>query len=365
MKVAQELKPVSPQSGRPLHEVVIDALNNAIDAGLFPPGKQLPNTKELSRQLSVSLVTTHKALQELVVTGVLDRKQGRGTFVIEPSERTGKKLRIRKKCRISLVFHRESSVADYYHGQIVEGLRQAAQEHAADLMIRHFDSPDRSECEGYLFINPRPDEMKSFTKKLKRDCPLLVVGARSPLEDLPSIDVDNMDLAGRSVEHLHHLGHKRIGYLGGADDLSNSNDRREGFLLACSRLGVVPEEYHRIEAVSWRLSGNEKMALCRILSSSQRPTAIFAAGYYFALDVYDAAAMLGLQIPGDLSVVGVDDPPSAAHLSPPLTTVRQPLAHLGHAALTTLIEAIEGVTPQMNSQVLRPELVIRQSSGAP
>ena len=67
------LKPIAPQPGRPLYITARDAVREAIDTGIFTPGEQMPSTKELSSQLSVSLVTAHRALQELVTTGVLSR----------------------------------------------------------------------------------------------------------------------------------------------------------------------------------------------------------------------------------------------------------------------------------------------------
>src|SRR4026208_654338 len=81
MATVRELKAVSPQPGRPLYLTVRDVVREAIDSGLFSPGEQMPSTKELSEQMEVSLVTTHRALQELVASGVLQRSQGKGTFV--------------------------------------------------------------------------------------------------------------------------------------------------------------------------------------------------------------------------------------------------------------------------------------------
>src|SRR4051794_13909457 len=75
------LRPVVPQPGRPLYLTARDAVREAVDAGIYCPGEQMPSTKELSEQLEVSLVTAHRALQELVGNGVLQRSQGRGTFV--------------------------------------------------------------------------------------------------------------------------------------------------------------------------------------------------------------------------------------------------------------------------------------------
>src|SRR3954451_14414667 len=145
------LKAIVPQPGRPLYITARDAVREAIDQGVFTPGEQMPSTKELSEQLDVSLVTTHRALQELVNSGVLRRSQGRGTFV---HNRYHERKHALTDTRVGLFFHREASLADYYHGQVLEGVRQVAQAMGADLMLLRFGEDIRNECHGYLFVNP-------------------------------------------------------------------------------------------------------------------------------------------------------------------------------------------------------------------
>ncbi|MEL7474202.1 MAG: GntR family transcriptional regulator, partial [Planctomycetota bacterium] len=78
MSRLEELQPVRPQDGQPLYVTVQETVRAAINKGVFPPGGRLPSTKAMSAQLGVSLVTVHRALQELVAGGVLRRGQGRG-----------------------------------------------------------------------------------------------------------------------------------------------------------------------------------------------------------------------------------------------------------------------------------------------
>ena len=363
MASVRELKAVAPQPGRPLYLTVRDVVREAIDSGVFSPGEQMPSTKELSEQMEVSLVTTHRALQELVASGVLQRSQGKGTFV---HQRYFDRKRSLSECRLGLVFHSESSLADFYHSQILEGVRQASQTLAVDLILLRFGEDVRNECNGFLFVNPLPEEIEGLIGAMRRKSPALVVGARPPGKVIRSIDVDNVDLARQAVHHLGAQGHANIGYVGGADQVSNSRDRWQGFVTACQERAVTPKEQHIVRALSWHLDERERAALIRSLSGANRPTAIFAAGYYFALDVYGAAAAAGLRVPEDLSVVGVDDPPSAAHLSPPMTTLRQPLVQLGHAAVTMLFEQIQHQNNGDNggSRTLWAELIVRKSTAA-
>src|SRR5205823_5287582 len=130
-----------------------DAIREAIDAGLYAPGQQMPSTKEMSEQLEVSLVTAHRALQELVSTGVLQRSQGKGTFVHQHYFDRKDTL---AGTRIGLVFHAASSLADFYHSQVLQGVRQAAQAAGADLILLRFGEDMRNECSGYLYFDPLP-----------------------------------------------------------------------------------------------------------------------------------------------------------------------------------------------------------------
>lgn len=355
---SQGLQPVTPQPGRPLYLTARDALREAIDLGAFPPGEQMPSTKELSELLDVSLVTAHRALQELVTCGVLQRRQGRGTFV---HARYLERRKTASDTRVGLVFHAESSIADFYHGQILEGIRQAAQHLSIDLVILHFGEDIRNECNGYLYLNPLSEDLEQLASQSTRRQPILAVGAKPVGRRISSIDVDNVDLARQAVQHLCGLGHTQIGFVGG-DRLSNSMDRWNGFNVALAERNLPVKEGQIIKGGSWRLNDQERMTLMRTLSGGNRPTAIFAAGFYFALDVYGAALTVGLRIPEDLSVVGVDDPPSAAHLSPPMTTLRQPLIQLGQAAMTTLSEQIKNGDGEAVSRTLWAELVIRRST---
>src|SRR5881227_3198078 len=163
-KSSKSLAAVRPQTGRPLYLMARDAVREAIDAGLFAPGEQMPSTKELSQQLSVSLVTAHRALQELVSSGILQRSQGKGTFV---HQRYFDRKNTISDTRLGLVFHAEASLADYYHSQVLEGIRQAAQHLSVDLILLRFGEDVRNECNGYLFVNPLPEELDSISSEAK------------------------------------------------------------------------------------------------------------------------------------------------------------------------------------------------------
>ena len=353
----QRLSAIQPEPGRPLYQTARDAVLAAVNAGLFSSSEQMPSTQVLSEQLRVSLVTTHRALQQLVAAGVLHRVQGKGTFV---SARYQECKPLRRSASVGLVLERGVSVSEYYHGQILEGVRRASENHGIELILLRFGEDPRGVCDGYIFINPRPGELDAFLELAGRKRPVLAVGARSRLSNVTSVDVDNIELSRRAVEQLHSLGHRRIGFVGGDATASNSRDRFDGFQQACRDLGIASSSESIVRAEGWQLTDIERDEVMRMLQLPDRVSAVFAAGYHFALGVYHAAAACGLNIPNELSVIGVDDPPSAIHLTPSLTTFRQPLVELGETAVQTLIEALDGSGPSSHPP-LRADLIFRDS----
>ncbi|MCX5689263.1 MAG: GntR family transcriptional regulator [Planctomycetota bacterium] len=365
-----ELKNITPQPGRPLYMVVKDTLRAAIDAGRFQPGDRLPSTKVLSEKLSVSLVTAHRALQELVTSGVLRRGQGKGTYVHEDY---GRETRRGLGYRLGIVFHADSSLADAYNGQIFEGVRREANELGIDMVLLRYGEDWRNECNGYLFVNPFEDQLTRPIRPGKRgpggedvtSAPIMVVGATFTLPNVMCVDTDNVGLATAAVNYLAELGHRTVAFVGGSGKVSNDRDRHSGFLSACRSAGITVRSECVIRNGGWRMEETERLMLERQLSGPDRPTAVFAAGYHFALDTYSAALNVGLRVPQDLSVIGVDDPPSASFVTPPLTTFRQQMLEMGRAAVRTLFARVQqGAAPARNVSVQLPAEFVERLSCA-
>ena len=360
MPSTKDLKPVQPQPGKPLYLAAKERIREAIDAGVFGPGEQMPSTKELSVQLKISLVTAHRALQELVNAGILQRSQGKGTFVhqayLEGRPTTG-------DSRVGMLIHRDASLADFYHAQILEGVRQASQEFNVDLILLRFDEDVRKECDAFLYVSPAPGEIEAIAAKRKG--PTMILGARTDSSSVNSIGIDNQHLARQAVGHLTGLGHAAIAYVGGTDETSNNRERWSGFVAGLADRQLAPRPQWVMKSSGYRLGERDIEDLARILTGANRPTAVFAAGYFFALDVYTAASKAGLKVGEDLSVVAADDTPSGPHLSPPLTAMRQPLQDLGRAAVGGLVERIRKESTAPEHRLLRAELIVRNSTSGP
>jgi LacI family transcriptional regulator len=187
----------------------------------------------------------------------------------------------------------------------------------------------------------------------------------SPSRDLersPYVYIDDRKAAEEMTLHLQALGHRDIAFIQGPPDHLAAARRCEGFQDAMASAGL-PVRPDRIQPgrFSFR-SGSE--AGERLLSSPDRPTAIFAGNDDMALGVMAVANRLHIDIPGDLALVGFDDSPSAQVVWPQLTTVRQPVAAMAAVAAEMLIER-KAHSQRPRARQLDFTLVLRQSSGPP
>jgi DNA-binding LacI/PurR family transcriptional regulator len=143
--------------------------------------------------------------------------------------------------------------------------------------------------------------------------------------------------------------------------LSNARDRAEGATAELAIHGItLVERDLPVSRDSVVLDEEATRRIQKRLRETDRPTAIIAGGFYLALAAMQAVRQTGLSSPGDVSLVGFDDPASAALLDPPLTTVRQPLTEMAAEAYR-LIRQVPAKKP--TSCKLATELVVRNSTG--
>ena len=190
--------------------------------------------------------------------------------------------------------------------------------------------------------------------------PLVVIDPLSlPRREVTSVGATNFSGGLSATQHLLSLGHRRIAYLG-ADAGTYNQARMHGFRAALEAAGVdIPEEY--VRSGSWHYEAGVAGGAA-LLSLDPRPTAVFAATDESAAGVIEAARVQGLRVPEDVSVVGFDDTAVARLLSPPLTTVRQPLREMGRVALQTALRLAAGEQLDSHHVELATELVVRSST---
>lgn len=259
-----------------------------------------------------------------------------------------------------------------YVNEVVNGASGAAEQAGLNLAIfttsehpgveRERAALLRGLADGVLMVLPGLGAGDADTDPglLLRGVPVVVVDAQGP----HNVRADNAAGARQAVRHLLELGHRRIGHvLGPCQSRADAEERRAGFLAALAGAGLkAPPEY--LQPGDYTEAGGERAGHA-LLSLPAPPSAIFAANDASALGVLRAAAALGLRVPRDLSVIGFDDVPLAAHTRPGLTTIRQPLHQMGAAGVRLLIELARGTAPPELHLRFPTELVRRDSTGPP
>ena len=177
----------------------------------------------------------------------------------------------------------------------------------------------------------------------------------------PAVTVDNHEVGRLAARHLAGLGHERFACLPGPLHIDVFAERLDGFREELSRSG------HRLEAVvsvddigkvgCGAECGNKLFRLCRA-----RPLAVFCANDLTALGAMQAAQRLGLAVPGDVAIVGVDDIPVCELTVPSLTTVRQPFPEIAAAGVKLLIDMLQHKNFKPENVILKPSLVVREST---
>jgi LacI family transcriptional regulator len=208
-----------------------------------------------------------------------------------------------------------------------------------------------------------PKESSEALRELRHaGYPFVVADLRQPLDgDIPAVTATNLAGGKSGVDHLLRLGHRRIAVITGVPGWTATEERLEGYRIALTAAGVPIDADLIVSGDFTTESGHA--AARRLMDVAEPPTAIVAANDNMAVGALRAAIERGLQVPGDLSIVGFDDTAVACDVTPRLTTVRQPLAELGRTAVSLLNRLIEGQSTETLRVELATRLIVRESTG--
>lgn len=226
--------------------------------------------------------------------------------------------------------------------------------------LRHF--LERQRLFGVLLMPPISENDSIARLCDEIGCRYVRMGS-AMLDDAAHMVASNDREAVRTaVEYLIEQGHRRIGLVAGPHGFRSARERREGFEEALTAAGIALPRSMVADGNYTFDSG--RVAADRLLDVVPRPTAIFSSNDEMAAGVMHAAMERGLQIPRDLSIVGFDDTPVAAHVWPPLTTVRWPIVSMARSAALKLLAGVDGTeTVEEPSRFL--STLIRRASVAP
>lgn len=331
---------------------------------------------DVARQAGVSAMTVSRVMNR--ESGV--RKDTRDKVLravkalnYQPN-RSAQRLAKGADVHIGLIY---SNPSDNYLGRFLHGALDAAQRTDNHLIV---DICDENSPASYVasalrlskaniagVILPPPisgsDEILSVFEELQ--IPVATVGNGGKIRKSKDVSIDDEGAAAEMTRHLIDLGHRRIAFIQGQPDQASSALRERGFRREMQAAGLeLSSDYVAPGQFTYR-SGVEAAVV--LLALAEPPTAIFASNDDMAAAAIGVAHRRGLSVPGDLSVVGFDNSPSAISVWPELTTIDQPVSAMAAAAFDLVLREIEGgqggVAHKAPDLLQTCQLVLRGSSG--
>ncbi len=333
----------------------------------------LATIKDVAQRASVSTATVSYVLN------------GTGTVTAETRQRVlaavealnyqpnhaARSLRTRSRTLGLVLPHGAAGLADPALAELVAGLTEAAAAQGYYLLLAaSAEQPEHElgaalartgRVEGLVLLDLRVDDERA-AHLAAAGVPCVGVGAVAPGQACPSVGFDLGRGAADAARHLLALGHGRIGMIALPSDLADSEPFYQGFETALAAAGYEADPALVVEAGTSEQDGMAAMG--ELLARPEPPTAVIAAGDALAFGAMHALRDAGLVAGRDLSLVGCGDLPLAAHVHPPLTTLRSPRRALGAALARALIALVE-------RQQIPPEgplplqLIVRRTTAQP
>lgn len=346
----------------------------------------LVNSGAMKRPATMQDIACETGLSPMTVSRVLSNRghvspQSR-TLILAAARKLdyhinslGRQLNTNRSHLLGVITPFRGLVGTHYFGQVLQGVQQALS--ATGFHVALFDSQSREfndgrkwanlcrqwRVDGLIVVAPERDDRFPLTFANFK-VPVVVVGRSFNYKSISYVDVDNFGAAAAVTKYLIRLGHRKIGFLRGASNRRDAAQRELAFrkTLAAEHVPIMEK---------WIVQGDYEtrkafhIALA-LLSKENRPTAIFASNDLMAYGVIDAARMLKLNVPEDLSVAGFDDLEGSAECVPPLTTTAQPMRQLGQVAASYLLDRLNASGVRSGLHVkLSAQLVIRASTAPP
>ncbi|HEY7124196.1 MAG TPA: LacI family DNA-binding transcriptional regulator [Ktedonobacterales bacterium] len=336
---------------------------------------------EVAQAAGVNKSTASRALRNDPAIGVetqqrIQRLAAQLNYVPNASARRLNNAQTDTLAIASRALNQSTVGADPFLVELLAGITDEAARHHFDVLLSRAEEGEHElnvykrilgghHADGFILTDLRPNDPRLDYLSAKRYPHVLFGRSAEDLRDArrypsPWVEVDTRAGARIGTEHLISLGHKRIAFIGGGDTFFYERDRRAGYLDALSRSNLPADPALCLPS---GLSQEDGYQLTQqLLRQANPPTAIFAISDVLAVGAMRAAREAGKTIGLGFAVMGFDGIGLGAYLTPPLTTLRQPINDVGRLLVQLLIAVIRGQPPAEKHLLLQPELVVRAST---
>lgn len=364
---------LNPSSPRPLYQQLADLLKSKIVGGEYPAGSKLDSEPEIAEQYNVARGTVRQALDLLVSEGLLDRVQGKGTFIGST---------ITPEC-VNQVGVIVPYLNDNLTVGILQGIESVLRSNKYSLIYSSSEGDLDLEKEQVirlqnekvcgLIIMPlsTSNEAAVISQVLSTEVQIVVVDRTIPGWVTNGVFVDNYGGAKMVVSHLLEQGYRKIACITETGYISAVVDRVRGYEEAMRQAGLIPLAAIPLKWMDAHWDGNPPVfsegpmePVQQFICSSKEPAALFCINDFIAIGVMKFLLERKFRIPQDVAFAGFDDIPLAQYLPSPLTTINQPRIDIGKEAAQLIIDLIHKKVRGPQTKVLPVKLVCRESSNA-
>lgn len=329
--------------------------------------------REVAKRAGVSIATVSAVLNQSA--GVSDVLRERVLDAVQELDykpnAAAQSLRSRRSRLLGIIL---TDIRNPFVSEVAVGFEEGARSLGYQVVLHNTgDEPDRmgdalqnlvaAQVAGLVIATARAGDVELVNQLESLQVPYVYIN-RTPYPGVENyVGSDNVAIGLAGTRHLLSLGHRRIACITGAPSHSTSWQRYSGYAQAMTEAGhQVPSGY-----VHWGDSFSQETGLKAteaFMRLPERPTAIFATSDMMALGAIKAARAAGLDVPGDVAVVGVDNISLSDSFIVPLTTVHQAKREMGLEAAKMLVGLVTGKRTGPASVILPPSLVVRNSCGA-
>jgi DNA-binding LacI/PurR family transcriptional regulator len=306
----------------------------------------MPSIRAVAKEAGVSIATVSRVLNSHASVGGDIRMR-----VLHAANKLGYISNIGKRATTYLAFAYTgpASFNSPFDGMLIHGITQAMDETDFDLLILN-PQRDKRPTETYSQFFMRKGVrgvILRTTASTRSTCltiaeeafPLIVVGGRFEQPHISYVFGDSLPTSRQAVEHLISLGHRRIGISMGLIEDSDHADRLEGYRQALANHGIEQDLELVYRIPPSRPDGAQLIK--RIMGGPTPPTALYITDPHVVVGAINQAHRLGVRIPDDLSIVGMDDGDSPKDAYPQLTAVCQDAVQIGYEASSALKRLID------------------------
>lgn len=318
---------------------------------------KLPGERTLAAEFGFSYMTVRKAINNLVNSGVLYKVPSKGAFV-KPKKSANNTLTIGYFIDEKI----KSGISSPYYSMIYNAIEKEAAKH--DYTVMYFSDSDPYRLDKILkridgVIATCFPHNEAIISQIKKHLPVVVIDNPSLDQTIPSIVIDNFTADYSTVEYLHQLGHKRIGFMAGLNDSAVGRNRLGGYKQAIKDF-ALDNDAELIFSGNYSFESGIEGA-DYFLALESLPDAIICANDSMALGAIQRLKSSNIRIPQDISIIGFDDIQVASQVSPALTTIAAPTLEIAQHAFTMLKQIIDHQPLTFQHVSLTAHLVSRES----